>query len=465
MLRCSLSLLIALASPHAVAQTQTRAVFVDITPAVEPPLRSRAQMAYDEARGRVLMGGGLPPGSSSRLQDTWEYDGETWLQIVAPNQLNFGRPVRFVYSPQQGRVLAVIGENAIGPTPMRIHAWTGADWVLVDGNGPPSRGDWWNIAWDSDRGVLVLFGDPNFAETWEWDGSVWTQKGFGGPLPRRDHQMVYDADRQVVLVYGGWDDSTTAFTDLWEWNGVYWLQRFGLQPPGSSNMGTLVYESLRDTTVVFGGYGGTPGTAPTGQVWEFDGAQWQNVPRIGGPTRLVGACAAYAADRYEVVVFGGLDGPQWRGTQVFRVVTGTTAANAPHRPGCAGPGGVPTVVGSGGSRPVLGETWTLQASGMPFQPPYPIFMMLGHQDQTWNGAPLPVDLTVLGFTGCSLNLDPTGVEGVINIVGNAWWEIDLPYEPALDGVEVFVQAAGLAPGWNPAGVVFSDSLSGTLGAF
>lgn len=65
----------------------------------------------------------------------------------------------------------------------------------------------------------------------------------------------------------------------------------------------------------------------------------------------------------------------------------------------------------------------------------------------------------------SLNIEPTGFEAVSNTFGFALWEIDVPFDLRLDGVDVLVQAARPAPGWNPAGIVLSASLRGSHGAF
>ena len=64
-----------------------------------------------------------------------------------------------------------------------------------------------------------------------------------------------------------------------------------------------------------------------------------------------------------------------------------------------------------------------------------------------------------------MNIEPTGFEAVPNTFGFALSGIDVPFGLRLDGVDVFVQAAGLAPGWNPAEIVLSASLRGSLGAF
>ena len=50
------------------------------------------------------------------------------------------------------------------------------------------------------RELVVLFGgetsSETFADTWEWDGTTWTQRASSGPSARTNHAMAYDSARQ-----------------------------------------------------------------------------------------------------------------------------------------------------------------------------------------------------------------------------------------------------------------------------
>ena len=110
-------------------------------------------------------------------------------------------------------------------------------WVLkTPATSPSPRRVPGAMAYDSARGVTVLFGGFDLAgggtisDTWEWNGSNWTQRSAGGggdPAARYVAQMVYDANpnRGVVVLFGGFDGSSTVFGDTWEWDGSQWAQR------------------------------------------------------------------------------------------------------------------------------------------------------------------------------------------------------------------------------------------------
>ena len=442
------------------AQTSTYAVFTPLAPVVQPPDREGALMAHDPVRGRTLLAGGRLAGGN-QAQDTWEFDGATWQQRVPTTQLNWNRPTRLVYAPQRSQILAVSGEDVNGGTPMRIHAWTGSNWALVNSTGPLSRAQNFAVAWDSQRGVLVMFGSAFGAETWEWNGTSWAQRGTGGPVPRGEHRMTYDAARQVVVLYGGISLQNQQLNDTWEWNGVYWLERFGIASPTVQARGALDYDSTRQRVVLHGGY--TVNGGETGAVYEFDGSGWLLRQAPSGPSSVHSHCMAYDAATARFVVFGGLTSGILQRSRALSFVTGYVADSAPHGAGCAGPNGVPSLLPVGSSRPVLGTTFQTRFGNLPNSPLALVFATIGFQDQAWNGQPLPFDLSALGLVGCSLRIDPVTTVVLSNSGGSADWGIAVPASTGLDGQPFFVQGAVLAPGWNPAGAVLSDSRRGVLG--
>src|SRR5436309_2452896 len=81
-------------------------------------------------------------------------------------------------------------------------------------------------AFDRMRSKTVLFGGSTGgstypADTWEWNGSAWSQVASAGPSGRFLHAMAYD-DSKTVL-FGGFDGVST-LGDTWTWNGAAWTQ-------------------------------------------------------------------------------------------------------------------------------------------------------------------------------------------------------------------------------------------------
>jgi len=121
------------------------------------------------------------------------------------------------------------------------------------------------MAYDSARRVTVLFGGYCNGDTWELDGTTWTQRAVSGPTGRAGHAMAYDAARGVTVLFGGCGNG-----DTWEWDGTTWTQR-STTGPSPRWLHAMAYDSTRGVTVLFGGLAGS---SLKGDTWEWDGTTW-----------------------------------------------------------------------------------------------------------------------------------------------------------------------------------------------
>ena len=149
----------------------------------------------------------------------------------------------------------------------------------------------------------------------------------GGTVARTGHAIVYDAHRDRVVLFGGWDPTTGYENDTWEMipNGQWTQVHPGgaNAPPGREQFG-MAYDPIRQRTVLFGGFN-TDGTL--NDTWEWDGTNWQQVTpafAAGNPFPPPGTqpeARAYHALTFDtvrnrVVLYGGEDtffsfGDQW----------------------------------------------------------------------------------------------------------------------------------------------------------
>ncbi len=223
-------------------------------------------------------------------------------------------------------LLAALGLGVIAPTPAPAQA---VHWHQVADSGPASR-YWHALAYDTFRGVTVLFGGQNAnvsSETWEWNGVMWTQRVVSGPPQLYAHAMAYDSVRRVTVLFGG-SFANTARSDMtWEWNGNVWTNR-AVAGPVARSLHAMVFDSARGVTVLFGGYTGTS----NGETWEWNGATWtQRV--VSGPAPRYSHAMAYDSARGVTTLFGGVTNTstsaetwEWNGaTWTQRVVSGPVA--------------------------------------------------------------------------------------------------------------------------------------------
>jgi hypothetical protein len=181
------------------------------------------------------------------------------------------------------------------------------------------------MAYDSQRGVTVLFSGGTAADTWEWNGSTWNQRSVSGPSARYDAAMTYDSQRGVCVLVGGRNATNAYLGDTWEYDGQTWTQR-STSGPAPRYGTTLVYDPVYARTVLFGGVDSTG--AVTGRyladLWLWDGATWTSRARDGVDSRYYGA-STYDSQRGAVVTFGGAAGTI--GTGSFHTFGDTWEAN------------------------------------------------------------------------------------------------------------------------------------------
>jgi hypothetical protein len=97
----------------------------------------------------------------------------------------------------------------------------------------------------------------------------WTLRAAGDPPGRVDHATAYDSVRAVTVVFGG-SGGSQPYTDTWEWDGAAWTSRAA--PGPTARVGAaMAFDSARHVIVLFGG-SYTAGLL--GDTWEWDGAAW-----------------------------------------------------------------------------------------------------------------------------------------------------------------------------------------------
>src|SRR5262249_32180113 len=174
------------------------------------------------------------------------------------------------------------------------------------------------MVYDSQRARTVLFGGatssgPN-GETWEWNGTTWTQRMVTGPPARQGHAMAYDSARHVTVLFGGFT-SSTRLADTWEWNGTAWTQQM-VSGPSARDDGAMAFDASRTACVLYGGFTASPPAVPD-EVGAWNGTVWSTLtPASGDAGARRYHSMVYDTQRGKLIVFGGdvggpLDGGTW----------------------------------------------------------------------------------------------------------------------------------------------------------
>jgi hypothetical protein len=293
-------------------------------PATEVGTRTSHSLAYDAAVRRVVMFGGFSGNPSDSLpRSLWAWDGRRWECVAADGPP--GRIDAFLaFDAARGRLVLFGGRVFEANRRMRFSRdtweWDGAHWTLADtaGPGPRIHGP---VAYDPVRRAVVIHGGGGAGEilhdTWQWTGSAWREIRLRAPADGIGDALLSDASGPTYLIampdscpsgyratlfraaadslgpiapdgpclspispasaapggfllYLGWNKDEPA--QSWTWDGTSWA-RSATAPP--RRRGTaMAYDDARRRVVLFGGDGEQ---GLLGDTWEWDGRAWARV--------------------------------------------------------------------------------------------------------------------------------------------------------------------------------------------
>lgn len=242
-------------------------------------------------------------------------------------------------------------------------------------------------------------------DTWTWNGSAWSKQSVRvAPSPRTGAAIAFDSVRGITVLFGGLGP-TSVLGDTWTWNGRTWTQQNPVHRPGPRSGAAMAFEPLRGAAVLFGGDPGKGENQLASDTWSWDGTDWELLQSATFPKRRYGAGLVFDAARQALVLFGGHAAnleyfdDTWTWTK-----TGWVALNAAHGPSPRGEaavnydirhgqltafgGVVHAEVGIGSIGKPIGETWVLDQAGWaqrsPARSPSPRFAAASTYDLAAN---------------------------------------------------------------------------------
>jgi hypothetical protein len=290
------------------------AEWLQVTPGPDsrPGDRLTPGLAFDSARGVTVFHGG--DDGSFYYNDTWEFDGTTWVQVQTPTPGPFRMYHAMGYFPGLGTILFG-GRDGVPLNDTWLY--DGVDWTQLTTATSPPAVDGAAMAYDSVRKVLVLAGGidldtgtPN-TQIWEFDGSDWKAAPITGfPDPRVFHGMSYDEVNQKTVLFGGFvldpgpPSALLPANDTWTWDGFIWQQVPTTTAPSPRDATAMTFDAARGYTILFGGN-------DQSDTWAFDGADWTKLTEFAPPGRAYAAMTYDSNRQVPVVTHGSLFDYVW----------------------------------------------------------------------------------------------------------------------------------------------------------
>lgn len=241
-------------------------------PTTSPPARDGAAMAYDRANDRIVMFGGVS-GSTYR-DDTWTYDGTTWTLLTTTTP-SARTNATMVYDPSRQALIMFGGRYAtmLGASVWVDETWEldGSTWTNLTLTSKPSPRELVGLAWDEANSRMVLFGGrlsgTVYNDLYRLDATTWTQlTPTVSPPPLFFATLAYDPGRRRVLAF-----NSTSFdqevVETWQLNDqpLTWTMLDPATPPSGRKLFSLAFDVRLGRTVLFGG--SNAGSVSSNETW------------------------------------------------------------------------------------------------------------------------------------------------------------------------------------------------------
>ncbi len=174
-----------------------------------------------------------------------------------------------------------------------------------------------SMAYHSIDSLVYLFGGASHkavqSELWVFTDSIWNEiKTSNAPVPRTFSPLVYDAENNRLMLFGGskvlfgtTPDAQNLLNDTWEFRNEQWNKLNTENAPSPRAEAMMAYDESRKTIVLFGGYNIQNGEyLKLNDTWEFRDGDW-HLMEGRGPSPRHGVSLAYDPEDKSVLLFGG----------------------------------------------------------------------------------------------------------------------------------------------------------------
>jgi hypothetical protein len=234
-----------------------------------PPATVVAGVAFDPDRRTAVRYGGLPLDSNDCIAETWAWTEVGWTSLDADPPTACDH-MFLAHDAGRDTTLLFGGGDADGNLVTETWGWDGEGWQQLSDEGPAGRAHF-GFVYDADHQQSLIYGGYDgarvFEDLWAWDGSAWSELNVTGPGPRSHHGLAVGGGR--LLLFGGASGPSTFATltdETWELTEGRWRQ---LEADGPSQRGSAAigYDPERDVFVLYGGFDATG--AALRDTWEW----------------------------------------------------------------------------------------------------------------------------------------------------------------------------------------------------
>ncbi|PJC30045.1 hypothetical protein CO052_00090, partial [Candidatus Saccharibacteria bacterium CG_4_9_14_0_2_um_filter_41_9] len=279
----------------------------NITPATGPLAGEVSAVVYDSNYRRLVRFGSLGYNQDQSLNDTWTMsldparsDYHTWIRLTTtggPPAARWGAAT--IFDPVNSRMILFGGCDSGQTSTHYNDAWRLSlpdpdnsptyTWTSISAGTPPSARFQSTSIYDSSNIRMLVFGGRTSTPTylndlWElnWDNGTpdtftWTVRtpSYSPTLTgRRGQTTVYDSTYNRMIMFGGWDGSTTHFSDVWNFDVSALTVTASLittlgTSPSERRSHNAIFDPVGQRMIIQGGRDGATPTAFLNDYWQL----------------------------------------------------------------------------------------------------------------------------------------------------------------------------------------------------
>ncbi len=288
----------------------TTSTWTETSPFNSPSQRYGSAAAYYPSERSLAIHGGRNFVGAEYL---WFYNAsnDTWTERTTAEHPYAEIDHQMVYDPISDSLIVFGGDRSYEVN--ELWSYNGTTWVRLDPIRWPSARYGHSLVYARNEEVNILFGGyaggtGNMNDTWEYRAGTrtWSRvETTGAPRARYLHRACYDSDEGVIVVFGGYSGSTYMH-DTWEYDPATrtWENTTSAEHPSARYQHNMAYDSSDASCVMFGGR--TKDMLYNNETWMYNagGDKWKNVTG-DGPMRRVAHSMAYHGSIGNIVVYGG----------------------------------------------------------------------------------------------------------------------------------------------------------------
>ena len=232
--------------------------------------------------------------SGSNITYTWNFGDGSPLPETSTGVISHTYATSGVY-PAVVTAANTLSSMTATTTVTVTEPLTHSDWqVITTTLSPPVNGEQ-AMMYDSQRDVVVLYGGnaagwPYESEVWEFDGSAWlTVTVATAPEARYGSQMAY-LPGQGGILFGGSDANDAVLSQTWQFTNATWSELTPSSSPPARTYHSLAGNPISGTLYLFGG---NDETTYFNDLWRYENDVWSQLSPPSAPSARTLAALAY----------------------------------------------------------------------------------------------------------------------------------------------------------------------------